>query len=137
MSGRVLSGAVSAILLLLVFCVFPAGADEDQLEGYDENTEFLVQGRVERVQEKMRGPVIVRLSRKDKIYSVVTAPSWYLRDIGINLQPGTPLEVTGSKYFGRNGTVYIIAKKITELKTGREFYFRNSSHKPHWRGMRP
>jgi len=46
------------------------------------------------------------------------------------------IEVTGSKYFGENGTLYVIARKIREVKTGKEIFLGDARRRPMCHGMR-
>jgi len=123
--------------MLFLFFSLSAFATAGELgEGYDENTELTIKGMITEVAGGMRGPVVLRLSYGGKPYSVVTAPPWYLKRNGIMFQEGLEIEVTGSKYFGENGTLYLIARKIREVKTGREIFLRDARCKPMWHGMR-
>ncbi|MCL5021756.1 MAG: hypothetical protein M1497_00015 [Nitrospirae bacterium] len=51
-------------------------------------------------------------------------------------QEGDELEITGSKYFGEEGTISVIARRIKDMKTGKELLLRNGSCRPMWHGMR-
>lgn len=126
--------SVAISLLLLVFSA--AEAVDLRGEGYDENTEVTVKGAVVETLRGIRGPVTLRLIHQDRAYRIVTAPPWYLRREGIVFPQGSEIEVTGSKYFGEDGNIYVIARKIRETKTGKEFFFRDAFCRPVWHGMR-
>lgn len=124
-----------AILFFLLLFHSSATAGEPG-EGYDENTEITIKGMITSVAKGVRGPVVLKLSHGERPYSVVTSPPWYLERNNITFQEGSEIEVTGSKYFGENGTLYMIARKIREVKTGREILLRDTLCRPMWRGMK-
>lgn len=103
-------------------------------EGYDENTEITIKGTVTEVMHGMRGPVILKLKTATKTYNVVTAPRWYLSRNAITFIIGTALEITGSKYFAKDGNLYIIARQVKNPETGSVTVLRDSYCKPLWRG---
>lgn len=122
-------------ILVLLPLVFPIVVTaEEAPEGYDENTEVTLRGTVRDVL-RMRGPVVLRMAFQDRVYNVVTAPPWFLMRENISFQQGDELEVTGSKTYGKDGQIYIVARRLKELKTGREFPLRNGLCYPLWRGM--
>ncbi|WP_203472269.1 hypothetical protein [Dissulfurispira thermophila] len=109
-------------------------AETEITEGYDENTEMTIKGTVIEIMQGMRGPVILKLKTGAKIYSIVTAPQWYLSRNGINFTVGDVLEVTGSKYFRKDGNMYIISRRIKDFETGNVNILRDSYCKPLWGG---
>jgi hypothetical protein len=123
-----------AVFLLSLFS--PAYAETDIREGYDENTEMIIKGTVAEITKGSRGPVILRLISGDRIFNVVTAPPWYLNREGITFQAGAELEITGSKYFGRDGSLYIIGKRIKNPQTGSVIILRDKLCRPLWKGHR-
>lgn len=124
------------MLILLFLCMVSptAYAASDVTEGYDENTEITVRGMVAEVVQGMMGPVVLKIRAGNKIYQVVTAPPWYLSREGIVFSPGSRWEVRGSKYFGKDGNLYVIARRLKNAETGREVVLRDSHCKPMWRG---
>jgi hypothetical protein len=131
------SSACLSIAILVLFSVFHAyAATGEPGEGYDENTEITIKGTISEVAKGTRGPVVLRLSHGGRYYSVVTAPPWYLKRNDINFPAGLEVEVTGSKYFGEDGTLYVIGRRIREVKTGREILLRDTRCRPMWHGMR-
>ncbi len=94
-----------AIPLALALAVSAARAESDVKEGYDENTEITVRGKVVGADRPMRGPVVLTLMRRGRVFKVITAPPWYLAQEGISFAPGDRLEVSGSKYFGSDGSL--------------------------------
>ncbi|MDI6800671.1 MAG: hypothetical protein QMD01_01245 [Thermodesulfovibrionales bacterium] len=102
---------------------------------YDENTEITIKGTVAVIARGMRGPVILRLKSGDRVFNVVTAPPWYLSREGIIFQTGMELEITGSKFFGGDGSLYIMCRQI-KYPDGRSIILRDKMCKPMWRGSR-
>ena len=130
------SAFLSVTILFLLFSFHASAATGEPGEGYDENTEITIKGIITETVKGMRGPVVLRLSHGGRPYSVVTSPPWYLKKNNITFQEGTEIEVTGSKYFGENGTRYVVARRIKEVKTGREILLRDTLCRPMWQGMR-
>jgi hypothetical protein len=124
------------IIMLLLFVFAPSVKAGEPGEGYDENTEITIRGPVMELVKEMRGPLILRIPYRDRIYHVVTAPMWYLRQQNLMFHGGLELEVTGSRFVSGDGTLYLIARKIREVQTGREMVFRDLMLRPCWRGMR-
>lgn len=126
----------AGVILLLFFSLCSVSAALEAVEGYDENTEVTVKGEVKEVIKGMHGPLILKVASESRAYYIVTAPAWYLKRENISFQQDSVLEVAGSKYFGKDGQIYIIARKIKEEKTGKEIHLRDSFCKPMWHGMR-
>lgn len=126
----------SFVFIFLVLFFSYAHAENEVSEGYDENTEVTVRGTIKDIVRGMRGPVIVLLQASSKNYQVITAPPWYIAKEGIELMPGRSYEVTGSKFFSRDGKIYIIASRLKDLSTGKVIQLRDSSCMPRWRGGR-
>ena len=118
----------------LVFIFSYAHAQNEENEGYDENTEIRIKGTVQQVLPRMRGPVVVILQTPNRDYKIITGPAWYLEQEGFELKAGDSLKVTGSKFIGRDGNLYVVARRIGNLTTGRVLKLRDSMFMPHWRG---
>lgn len=110
----------------------PAYAEPDVKEGYDENTEITLKGTVATINAGARGPLILRLTATGRTYEVITAPPWYLEQENISFTPGLELEVTGSKYFGNDGSIYVVSGRIKFVSTGKELRLRDSEYRPLW-----
>lgn len=123
-----------AALLVALFSL--SSAESDIKEGYDENTELTIRGTVIETVREMGGPVILRLKARAKTYRVITAPPWYLSQEAIAFSSGSEVEVVGSKYIGRDGDLYIIAREIRETASGRVVVLRDESYRPLWKGHR-
>ncbi|MBZ0155963.1 MAG: hypothetical protein K8I29_07075 [Alphaproteobacteria bacterium] len=129
--------AISTLTALFLFILLAAAhAESDIKEGYDENTEITVRGTVAEVSraEMMMGPMVVKLRQNSRIYNVITAPPWFLARQGISLAKGSPLEVKGSKYYGRDGELYLIGRQLRDPATGRTSVLRDMWCKPLWMG---
>ena len=126
----------SGLIALLFFAFVGTAFSIEGGEGYDENTEVTITGSVREVFREGPGPVIVRLAHGERVYNVLTAPPWYLAGQDIAFQPGLEIEVTGSKFLGRDGSVYLITRKLKETKTKREIILRDDLLRPLWRGKR-
>lgn len=123
---------VCIVTYLLLFSL--AYAEADIAERYDENTEMTIKGSVIEIMHGRRKPVIVKLKAGDNIYNIVTAPAWFLSKEFITFSSGDVLMVTGSRYFSRDGSLYIIAKQVKNPETGMLFILRDSHRRPMWRG---
>lgn len=124
------------IILIVVFLLSVVSfsyAETEITEGYDENTEITIIGTVAEIMHGMRGPLILKLKTGTKTYNVVIAPMWYLSRNAITFSIGTALEVTGSRYFRRDGNLYVIARQIRNAETGSVTVLRDSYCKPLWR----
>lgn len=121
------------LLLSLPSVSYPAEPPE---EGYDENTEVVISGIVNEFIKGMHGPAIIRLSSGKSTYLIVTAPLWYLQMEKTSLRINSNIQVTGSRYYSKDGLLYIIAKKIKDEATGSEIHLRDSFCRPMWHGMR-
>lgn len=122
------------IAIFLLSTVSFSYAETEITEGYDENTEIIIRGTIAEIMHGIRVPIILKLKTGTKIYNVVTAPMWYLARNAITFSIGTTLEVTGSRYFGRDGNLYVIARQIRDAETGSVTVLRDSYCKPLWRG---
>ncbi len=125
-----------SVFLLLGILWQPAYASPDIKEGYDENTEVTVRGTVKEVVNGTRGPVILKIRSDSKMYRVITAPPWYLSQEGVLFQPGSEWEIKGSRYFGRDGNLYLVCRQMKDIGTDKAVVFRDSSCKPKWMGRR-
>ncbi len=110
----------------------PACAEPDVKEGYDENTEITIKGTVAAISRGATGPLILRLAATGRTYEVITAPPWYLEQENISFTPGLELEVTGSKYFGNDGIVYVVGGSIKFVAAGKEVRLRDTDFRPLW-----
>jgi hypothetical protein len=120
-------------LFLMLFLSSPAYAQYEDAEGYDENTEIRVKGVVADILPALRGSVILIFKAGKREYRVVTGPQKYLLQEGFKFKTGDSLLVTGSKFIGRDGCLYIIARRIKNAVSGKTLLLRDSSLIPLWR----
>ena len=101
--------------------------------GYDENTEIAVQGIVQRQSSRpYKGFSNFFLKTDWKIFRILTAPSWYLRKGPFRIRNGQTIKVIGSKFYGPDGSLCILAKSIQVCSNGRVIRFRDSLSRPVW-----
>ncbi len=124
------------LIILLVAFSTPAGAESDIKEGYDENTELSIRGTVIESLREMKGPLLIRLRFRARSYMVITAPPWYLHEENVILRENSEVEVVGSKYIGRDGNLYIVARQLRNPETGRVIMLRDSTYRQLWKGHR-
>jgi len=122
----------ASVLLVPVLFTATADAEPDVKEGYDENTEITIKGSIVTISRGPQGPLILRLAASARTYVVITAPPWYLEQAGVNFTEGLELEVTGSKYFGNDGNIYVIGGRIKFLSTEKELRLRDADYRPLW-----
>jgi hypothetical protein len=128
------------LILAAVIGVSTAYAGPLNTEGYDENTELTLKVILADIVEPARGPVVLDVRVDGKSYKVVTAPRWYLARQGITFIKNSELEITGSKSFGWDSVLYIFAREIRDVSTGRTILFRDRTCRPMWmmeRGLLP
>ncbi|KAF0180705.1 MAG: OB-fold nucleic acid binding domain protein [Nitrospirae bacterium] len=124
---------ILALAAAFVFCS-PAGAAEenDAVPGYDENTEVTLSGIITDVGIYRRGPVVLTVKADAKTYQVVTAPRWYIAQEGISFTTGEKIEITGSKYYTKDGSLSLIANTITIAGRMTTISFRDGACNPLW-----
>lgn len=128
--------SITFISLLIFFFIHVIAKAADDFEGYDENTEITIKGSVSEVVLTRRGPAILIVDYKNKPLRVLTAPRWYLIRNNIEFQGGAEVEITGSKFYGKDGNFYLVARKIKFLKDNRVIELRDPFCRPMWKGMR-
>jgi hypothetical protein len=143
-SGRFFTAALT---FLLLGC-FPAGSamafwgfGDDQgksgldfEKGYDVNTVTTVRGKVVSLQmADGKGPVTIIVKQGAGTIHVVAAPEWYWSDRGIDINSNDEVEVSGAKAQGKDGNMYIISRKITNLSTGDTVTLRAETGRPAWK----
>lgn len=108
------------------------------MELYDPNTELILEGRV--LSNTGRTPAytnkteLLPLVIHHRLLFVITGPSWYSKRLGLYLKKGQRVRVVGSKVYGPDGRIYIIARKIMVRKKGKVKYyiFRDERYVPLW-----
>ncbi len=124
--------AITIMIFLITLCKFAMAHQFE--ESYDPNTEITIKGKIAEIVQRQHGPVIIGISKQDKIYYVLTAPSWYIEQEKIELKLGDEVVLHGAKFFSRKGELFIIARSIHNISTGKIYSFRDKYMKPCWRG---
>lgn len=128
-----------ALILIFLFSCAPlavAAEESDDVPGYDENTEVTIKGVITDAGLYRRGPVVLMVKADAKAYQVVTAPRWYLAQEGIAFTAGEKIEVTGSKYYTKDGSLSLIAHTIKFAGKTTAIAFRDGSCNPLWKQHR-
>ncbi len=101
--------------------------------GYDENTEIVIIGTIKQCAAR---PYIklqcFTLQTRTRIFKVIVAPRWFVRRLELNLNDGENVKVVGSKFFGRDGCLCLLARSIRFLSSGRNVVLRDRRCKPVW-----
>ncbi len=128
--------SITVISLLLVFFApsLSYSIDADS-EGYDENTEITIRAKIKEVVITKRGPVVLIVKHRDRFLRIITAPRWYVFRNKIEFSKDAEVEITGSKFFGRDGNFYLSARRIVLLKDNTVIDLRDSSCRPMWHRM--
>lgn len=101
--------------------------------GYDENTEIIIRGTIKQCAERPYMKLqCFTLQAGSRIFRVIVAPRWFVRRIELKLNAGEDVEVVGSKFFGRDGCLCLLARSIRFLPSGRNVVLRDKSCKPVW-----
>jgi hypothetical protein len=104
-------------------------------QGYDLNTVTTIKGKVTSiVPGESDGPITITVRQDSKTFYVITAPRWYWFDRGIAVKANDELVVSGSKAQGKDGAIYILSSKITNVTTGDSVTVRTETGRPYWRG---
>jgi hypothetical protein len=105
-----------------------------QEAGYDENTEIVLAGQVfESHHPPHLGLECFTLKSHSRLYRIVTAPPWFMRGINLRLKMGHKIEVIGSKFYGRDGLVYVLARSLRFVPAGQTVVLRDKACRPVWR----
>lgn len=102
--------------------------------GFDPNTVGEIQGKAFHFSKPERGPIRFHLSSDRGTYIVLTAPHWYWHKIQVKIAEGTAVFVVGSKSYGLDGHLYIIAREVQIVSSGRSYLFRGKDGIPLWKG---
>ncbi len=103
--------------------------------GYDTNTVTTISGRIVSVQvgDDRRNSQFELDSNGSRVI-VVLGPQRYWAENGIALKAGDSITVTGSKAQGKDGNVYVMAQKVTDITLNASVSLRNESGRPAWAG---
>ncbi len=101
--------------------------------GYDENTEIVIRGTIKQCAARPYMKLqCFTLQSGSRIFRVIVAPRWFVRRIALKLNDGEHVKVVGSKFFGRDGCLCLLARSIKFLSSGRNVVLRDRSCKPVW-----
>ena len=102
--------------------------------GYDENTEIVVTGIVKDTSAGQYGGLeCFTLESRSRLFIVITGPEWFLHQRGLLLKSGVEMQVVGSKFYGIDGNLYLVAKSLRPTVAGHQVMLRDKSCKPLWR----
>ncbi len=129
---RIVFIASLALLITLTLPISGAYADADYV-GYDENTEIIVSGTVlQNSGCEFRGLECFVMESNSRSFHVITGPSWFIERIHMKLSPGMTIRVVGSKFYGTDGALYLVARSVKTLPSGRNIQFRDNNCRPVW-----
>ncbi len=126
----------SLILMSLIVTFLDNAVAQEWEEQYDPNTEVAIRGKIAEIIIRQHGPVIIGLARNDRIYKVLVAPYWYIEQEKIELKTGDDVVVRGAKFFSRRGEIFLVARSMNNITTGKIYSFRDEILKPYWRSKR-
>ncbi|MCX7913435.1 MAG: hypothetical protein N2511_02480 [Thermodesulfovibrionales bacterium] len=124
-----------SFLLLFLLIAHYSFAQDDLSEIYDENTEITISGEIKEIFIPKRGPLLLKIKPNKMVYLVVTAPPWFLKQQDVVFDKGNFIEVKGSKFFSREGNIYIIGKELKFYPPGKSIILRDPYSRPLWRGQ--
>jgi hypothetical protein len=102
--------------------------------GFDPNTAGTVQGKVSHFTRPAKGPVYFQLASGRESFTVLASPAWYWNDSQLKVSDGTEVVIWGSKSYGKDGRLYIVAQEIRLPATGQSVSFREPNGSPLWKG---
>jgi hypothetical protein len=123
------------LLTLGVFCkVEEVHSQEIDLEGYDPNTEVIIEGEIQRIVIPEQGLVSIILSKHGKQYKAFLCPRWFYFQLRPNLKVGDRVEIRGAKIYTRRHGLVFAVKILKNLSSREEIIFRNETCEPCWKG---
>jgi len=102
--------------------------------GFDPNTVGVAQGKVSHFTRPEKGPVHFQLASGRETFTVLASPNWYWNDSQLKVSDGTEVVIRGSKSYGKDGRLYIVAEEILLPATGQAVSFRAPNGSPLWKG---
>ncbi len=102
--------------------------------GFDSNTVGEVQGKASHFTRPEKGPVYFQLTSGRENFTVLASPAWYWNDSHLKVSDGTEVVIRGSKSYGKDGRLYIIAQEIRLPATGQTVSLREPNGIPLWKG---
>ena len=104
--------------------------------GFDPNTVGAVQGKASHFTRPEKGPVHFQLSSGRETFTVLASPAWYWNDSQLKVSDGTEVIVRGSKSYGKDGRLYIVAEEIRLPASSQAVSFREPNGSPTVEGLR-
>ncbi len=124
------AGIGLAAVILLCVC----GNALASAPGYDENTEIVINGVIKDTSAGRYGGLeCFTLESRSRIFTVITGPKWFVRQRGLLLKSGVEMQVVGSKFYGIDGRLYLVARSLKPLIAGHRVMLRDNKCKPLWR----
>lgn len=128
-SGTTIIGITSLLILLCLHCNALAAPP-----GYDENTEIVVTGLIKNAAAGSYGGLeCFTLESRSRVFTVITGPRWFVRQRGLLLKSGVEMQVVGSKFYGLDGGLYLVARFLKPVIAGHRVMLRDKKCKPLWR----
>ncbi len=129
---RVCPPAVLASCLLILLSAISSQTFARELR-YDENTEVKVKGKIIDCHlPTYFGFNCFLLKTKYRVYRVLTTPHWYKHQTDILFKENSPVIVVGSKFFGRDGSLCLLAKYVNVLPAGPRLVLWDKENNPVW-----
>jgi hypothetical protein len=132
---------IDCLLLGTAFAGFGFGGDNegksglDFSTGYDINTVATLSGKVRTLPDPNDGEhAIIGISANGERFYLYVGPSSYWEKSGISVRINDKISAKGSIAQGRDGRVYMLAQKLTNLTTGGRLALRGESGEPLWSG---
>lgn len=111
----------------------PGESGLDLANGYDINTVATVSGTVRTLPDREgAGNAIIGIGENSQRYYVYVGPSSYWDRKGIPVRVNDRISTRGSLAQGRDGRVYVLAQKLTNLTTGGQMALRVEDGAPLW-----
>jgi len=104
--------------------------------GFDPDTVGELRGKTSGLLVPERGPVRFRMDTGKDRYTVLAAPSWFWKDLRIDLPDGSEVRVRGSITLGKDMNLYVIAQEIRLLPSEDSWPLRDENGFPRWKGQR-
>ncbi len=127
------AGNIAILVIITSFMFIGAAYAGQDAVGYDENTEIIISGTVLKPTGcEFRGLKCFVMESNSRSFRVITAPGWFVARIHMKLSPGITVRVVGSKFYGTDGALYLVARSVKALPSGRNIQFRDKHCRPVW-----
>ena len=73
------------------------------------------------------------LKSRSRLFTVITGPKWFIHQKGLLLKSGVEMQVVGSKFYGMDGRLYLVARSLKPVIAGHQVMLRDKDCKPLWR----